>query len=411
MIRRLRIKFVCVNMALVTAMLCAILAVVLHTTRAGLAAESMRAMEAAAVDPPGAGRPGAPGGGPRIRCFTLQRGPDGSLLASGDLPDNGDPPDEAWLRQVLEAALERGVPSGLLEDYGLRYCLAGPPDRQKLVFADAAGELAAMASLERSCLLVGCLGFLGFLGLSLLLSRWAVGPVDQAWRRQRQFVADASHELKTPLSVLLTNAELLGMPEQTAADRARYGENILTAARQMRSLVENLLDLARMDGAQAAAMEPVDLGEAVTGALLPFEPVLFEAGLTLVSQVEENLWVRGNREQLGQVVDILLDNARKYAAPGSQVDLRLARAGRSCLLRVTTAGEPLSRRQRQDVFKRFYRADPARGREGGYGLGLSIAQSIVQAHRGSIWAESGGGVNAFLVRLPLCGACPDGREG
>lgn len=403
MIRRLRIKFVCVNMALVTAMLCAILAVVLHTTRAGLAAESMRAMQTAALEPPEANRPhSGPGGGPRIRCFTLQRGPDGSLLASGDLFGPSDPPDEAWLRQVLEAALAEGEPSGLLEAYGLRYCLAGPPDRQRLVFADAAGELAAMGSLERSCLLVGCLGFLGFLGLSLLLARWAVGPVDQAWRRQRQFVADASHELKTPLSVILTNAELLAMPDQTAADRDRYGQNILTVARQMRSLVERLLELARLDGPQATPMEPVDLGEVVSGALLPFEPVFFEAGLTLASEVEENLWVRGNREQLGQVVDILLDNARKYAAPGSRADLRLARTGRSCLLRVTTAGEPLSRRQRQDVFKRFYRADPARGREGGCGLGLSIAQGIVQAHRGGIWAESGGGVNAFVVRLPLC---------
>lgn len=108
----------------------------------------------------------------------------------------------------------------------------------------------------------------------------------------------------------------------------------------------------------------MDLSRLVGDALLPFEPVFFEAGLTLESRVEAGIWVRGSGMQLAQAADILLDNARKYAAPGSAVSLRLERTGRWCLLRVATAGEPLTRQERQDVFKRFYRADPARAREG-----------------------------------------------
>ena len=398
MIRRLRIKFVCINMVLVTAMLWAILAVVLHSTQAGLASESMRAMEAAVL--PGPQRPAGPGWGPR--CFTLELGSGGELSASPGADSFGG---EAWLRQVWEAA--RGRQEGLLEEEGLRFRRVGPPERQKVVFADASGELAAMASLRRSCLLVGSGGFLAFLGLSILLARWAVGPVDQAWRRQQQFVADASHELKTPLTVILANAELLADPGCTGGER--LAGNILTVARQMRSLVERLLELARMDAGKGEAQEPVDLSRLVGDALLPFEPVFFEAGLTLESRVEAGIWVRGSGMQLAQAADILLDNARKYAAPGSAVSLRLERTGRWCLLRVATAGEPLTRQERQDVFKRFYRADPARAREGGCGLGLSIARSIAAAHRGRIWAESGPAGNVFLIRLPVCPK-PSGPE-
>ncbi len=398
MIRRLRIKFVCINMVLVTAMLWAILAVVLHSTQAGLASESMRAMEAAVL--PGPQRPAGPGWGPR--CFTLEPGPGGELSASPGADSFGG---EAWLRQVWEAV--RGRQEGLLEEEGLRFRRVGPPERKTVVFADASGELAAMASLRRSCLLVGSGGFLAFLGLSILLARWAVGPVDQAWRRQQQFVADASHELKTPLTVILANAELLVDPGCTGGER--LAGNILTVARQMRSLVERLLELARMDAGKGEAQEPVDLSRLVGDALLPFEPVFFEAGLTLESRVEEGIWVRGSGMQLAQAADILLDNARKYAAPGSAVSLRLERTGRWCLLRVATAGEPLTRQERQDVFKRFYRADPARAREGGCGLGLSIAQSIAAAHRGRIWAESGPAGNVFLIRLPVCPK-PSGPE-
>ena len=332
----------------------------------------------------------------------MEPGPGGELSASPGADSFGG---EAWLRQVWEAV--RGRQEGLLEEEGLRFRRVGPPERKTVVFADASGELAAMASLRRSCLLVGSGGFLAFLGLSILLARWAVGPVDQAWRRQQQFVADASHELKTPLTVILANAELLVDPGCTGGER--LAGNILTVARQMRSLVERLLELARMDAGKGEAQEPVDLSRLVGDALLPFEPVFFEAGLTLESRVEEGIWVRGSGMQLAQAADILLDNARKYAAPGSAVSLRLERTGRWCLLRVATAGEPLTRQERQDVFKRFYRADPARAREGGCGLGLSIARSIAAAHRGRIWAESGPAGNVFLIRLPVCPK-PSGPE-
>ena len=291
MIRRLRIKFVCINMAIATGMLCVILGMVLHFTGEGLAAESLRGMQAAALEPmgPGQRRPGEW----HIPCFTLQLGPHGELVAKGS---SYDLTDEAFLRHALDAALAMGEPSGLLREESLRFCLAGPPERPVLVFADASGELAAMERLVEACLFIGCAGFLAFLGLSLLLARWAVRPVDAAWRQQRQFVADASHELKTPLTVILANAELL---QDGGADRERFVKNILDMSRRMRSLVEGLLDLARVDGGITEdVMETVDFSRLVSDALLPFEPVFFERGLRLESSLEEEIGRASCRERV-----------------------------------------------------------------------------------------------------------------
>ena len=168
----------------------------------------------------------------------------------------------------------------------------------------------------------------------------------------------------------------------------------------MRGLVENLLDLARVDGGLTEkAVEVVDLSRLLSEALLPFEPVFFERGLPLESQIVEGIIVRGSELHLRQVVDILLDNARKYAQ--GPVEIRLDRSGsRWCLLFVASPGEEMSSQEIKDIFKRFYRRDKSRSQEGGAGLGLSIAQGIVEAHGGKIWAESRDSINIFYVRLP-----------
>ena len=401
MIRRLRLKFVLMNMAFVTALLGAVFAVVLHTTRNELAQASLRAMEQAALEPVEPGRPDRhPGEREGVPCFVLRTGLRGELVVSGD--GYYDLTDEDWLRTLLAAALDRGAREGVLEDYGLRFCRSGPPDRPVVAFTDLSGETRTMRALARTCLLAGAAAFLGFLAVSVLLSRWAVGPVERAWEQQRQFVADASHELKTPLTVILTNAELLREGPAGEEERRRFTDNVLTMARQMRALVESLLELARADARPAeGAMEPVDMSRLMQEALLPFEPVFFEAGLTLTGEIQEGLRVRGAEGQLRQIADILLDNAQKYTPSGGAVTLALTRSGRSCLLSVAGPGTPLTRQERQDVFKRFYRADPARRREGSWGLGLSIAQEIAARHGGKIWADSGAEGNRFTVRLPL----------
>ena len=165
--------------------------------------------------------------------------------------------------------------------------------------------------------------------------------------------------------------------------------------------MESLLDLARADnGAARMDFSDLDYSQLVTSAVLPFEAVLFEAHLTLTTDIREGIRLKGSSDHLRQVVEILLDNARKYSFPQTQVTVTLTRTGQTCLLRVTNRGETISPEDLTNIFKRFYRVDTARTGSGSYGLGLSIAESIVQAHKGKIWAESREGTNTFLVQLP-----------
>ena len=399
MIKKLRIKFVVVNMCIVTIMLCVILGLIFYFTSANLEMQSVRMMQSIAVQ---ALRPGdaAEQKDVRLPFFVFQLLPSGEVVPiAGDHDTWTDgAPGDALVREILSSPRQFGV----ISEQALRYYRMEDPARPYLVFTDISSELATLDGLRKTCLVIGGLSFLGFLWVSVLLSKWAVRPVELAWKQQRQFVAAASHELKTPLTVIMTNAQLMKSPEYSPEKQAKFLNSILTMSQQMKQLIEQLLELARADSAEpTAALEQVDLSKVVSDAILPFEPIFFEQGLRLSSQLEENISVHGSAEPLRQVVEILLDNAQKYSSPGGAVLVALKRHRKgSCLLTVSNQGKPIPHESLQDIFKRFYRADPARSRTSSFGLGLSIAETIVTRHRGRIWAESKGGVNFFHVELP-----------
>ena len=401
MIKKLRFKFVLVNMGIVTVMLCIILGLVYHFTRANLESESIRMMESIAVQPFRLDTPGERGEEVRLPFFTIELDPMGELLSTGG--GYYDLTDQRLLETLVETAASSSRRLGVIEPYNLRYYRLDTPGSRCLVFADISSERATLDGLMKSCLLIGGVGFLAFLWVSILLSKWAVRPVERAWGQQRQFVAAASHELKTPLTVIMTNAQLMQEPCYDGEKRAKFLDNILVMSRQMSTLIQQMLELARTDSAQPhAPLCTVDWSGVVTRAALPFASSFFEGGLTLTTQVEKGIQVKGEEETLRQVVEILLDNARKYVKPGGNTWVVLKRQGRGrCVLEVADEGEPIPEEELEEIFKRFYRADPARSRTGSFGLGLSIAQGIVQRHRGKIWAQSGGGVNTFYVEL-LC---------
>ena len=399
MIRCLRIKFICITMAIVTVMLTLLLATQYRSTQNSLERASLTALESAAREPMSVTRP-AFGDMERDQpCFSLSLSAWGTLRASGS--SYYDLSDEAVLLTIYQAALADGGSSGVLAEYALRYYRSEGPLELRYVFTDISGEVQTLRELLRSSLAVGCVGFFGFLILSILLANWAIRPVEQAWEQQRQFVADASHELKTPLTVILTNAELLREPEYGEPQRQQFVDSILTMSHQMRGLVESMLQLARADSGQTdAPREKLDLSRLLEQTVLPFEPLYFEQGLLLESQIHPGVTLAGDAAQLRQVAEILLDNALKYAAPGGTVRFELQGRGRECCLTVASPGQPLSPQQCRDIFRRFYRVDQARSRNGSYGLGLAIARRIVSDHRGKIWAESRDGVNRFYVTLP-----------
>ena len=201
--------------------------------------------------------------------------------------------------------------------------------------------------------------------------------------------------------MILTNAEMLRDPSYSEPERQRFAESILTMSHQMRGLVESLLELARVDnGAVKKVFEALDWSSLVQDAVLPFEALFFEKGLTLQTDIEPGITVRGSAQHLRQCAEILLDNAVKYSAPGT-VRVALKKTGHDkCALSVATPGEPLSPEECKNVFKRFYRVDRARAMDHSYGLGLSIAESIVSEHGGKIRCDGKADGNVFTVTLP-----------
>lgn len=399
MIKRLRIKFVCINMTIVTAMLCVIFGLVLHFTSTGMEKDSFEMMHTVAMTPHQLGIPGKHGPSTQLPYFTLQSSSGGEWTVSGS--GNYDLTDTAMLSELIR--LSSAQKSGVLEEYGLRFVRVETPAAQRIVFADMSRETGIMNDLLQNCLIIGAVSFIVFLIISILLAHWAVKPVAVAWEQQRRFVADASHELKTPLTVILSNAQMLSSNGEDPELREKLTTNILTVSRQMKDLVVKLLNSAQVDqGIGTVEFSTLDFSETVFNAMLPFDSVFYEQEKELDSDIQDDIMVRGSLSHLVQVVDILLDNAQKYSNKHSHTWVSLKKQGtRHCLLTVANEGPPISAKELKNIFKRFYRADAARERTGSYGLGLSIAEGIVKAHKGKIWAESKDGVNTFFVQLPI----------
>lgn len=399
MIKRLRIKFVAINMAMMTIMLCIILGTVYNFTKNNLITENLGMMKAIAANPFRTGRPGEHASDVSLPYFTLQIGFRGELISTGG--GFYDLSDREFLAELIEDSLGSGQETGVIENHNLRFYQTTNPSGIVLVFTDMSSEQATLENLLETSIFIGFLSFFCFLGISIFLSRWAIKPVEKAWVQQKQFVADASHELKTPLTVIMTNSELLQNPDYSEEDKVQFSQSIFTMAQQMRYLVERMLELARADNQQKQlVMTPVNFSKLIADAAISFEGVFVEKDLSLSSCIEPNICVQGNAPALQQVVDILLDNARKYSYPKGETVIRLCSTGYSkCRLSVTNPGTPISQEDLTNIFRRFYRVDKARSRDGSFGLGLPIAQNIIEQHHGKIWAESHNGLNTFSVEL------------
>lgn len=401
MIKRLRVKFMCITMTIVTVMLCVIFATVFYFTSDSLEHMSINMMRTVAMSPFQLENPDQLPDDIQLPYFILQIEQDGSLLATGG--GNYDLSDKAFLQELIDEVYSSDQKTGVISKYKLRFCRMDVPDKKCVVFADITGEINTKRNLLKNCLLIESLCFFAFLIISFLLTQWVVKPIDKAWKQQQQFVSDASHELKTPLTVILTNAELLQAESTDACARVQFTDNILVMARQMRELVESLLKLARVDnGILKQNIKTIDMSKLTADAILPFEPIYFEKGMKIVCNIEDGIIVKGSNAHLRQVIEIFLDNAQKYALPNSTVTVCLKKTfGMHCLLSVENVGEPIPREHLQNIFKRFYRVDDARSRNGSYGLGLAIAEQIIREHGGKIWAESSRELNTFYAELPM----------
>ena len=285
---------------------------------------------------------------------------------------------------MLDYVLEKGKTDGW---YGSLQYFRKDYDRGTLVvFSDRSAEQL----LLHKVLLVSILVFLLMEGvvffLTMILTKRAMRPMQETFERQRQFISDAGHELKTPLTIISANVDIL---------HDEIGENkwlsyIQSQAERMRVLVGEMMNLTKLEmGDKEKDFVDFSLSEAVSGAALPFEGQAFEQGKQLELEIQEDISYHGNPDQIKQLVGIFMDNALKYSKEHGEIRVTLQQVQNKKTLKVYNTGKGIPESEKEKIFQRFYRSDASRARStGGYGLGLSIAQSIADAHKIRIQVES-----------------------
>ena len=209
-------------------------------------------------------------------------------------------------------------------------------------------------------------------------------PIKDAFEKQKQFISDAGHELKTPLTVINANAELL-----TSEDNSKWVANIKSQTERMNLLVQDLLTLTKTEEQTENIREDINLSELTLDNILPFEALAFEQEKLIISNITEGIHIHSNRKSVQQIINILLDNAVKHSNPNSEIVVKLKKDGNKAVLTITNQGSLVKEGQEAKMFERFYRADDSRSRDsGGSGLGLSIAKSLANKNKWKIYANS-----------------------
>ena len=339
---------------------------------------------------------------PTVPVFAVEIDQSGKVISLREGP--GATVTEEAAQELVSAALSHGGERGYLPGENLSYLFHAENERQFFAFADNRLVFSSLRDQLLTSLLIFILSLSGFYLISRLLAKLSLRPVEQAWEQQRQFVADASHELKTPITVILANTDIIrSHPDASVREQAKWVDYIQDEAIRMKSLVDDLLFLAKSDAARfPTKTTPVQLDQVVIGSLLPFESVAFESKVTLTEEIAPNITIQGDEAQLRRLVIILLDNAVKYAGEQGVVTVRLERVQDRPRLQVHNTGPAIPPEHLPHLFERFYRSDAARDRsQGGYGLGLAIAKSIAESHGGRISvASTPADGTAFTVVFP-----------
>ena len=327
-----------------------------------------------------------------IDHFAIMADAEGNYLGLRNTEDYTD--DQA--KEILAGILATNKSKGM---YGwLQFCRAEKSYGTLLVITDKTSDQGLLNNLFRLTVVVGLAMLLVLLVILIFLSKKITDPVQSAFTRQKQFVSDAGHELKTPIAVLTANADIL----QDEIGENKWLGYMQEQIARMNQLVGDLLRLARMDNAtQQYNFEDFDLSMAVAATTLPFESAAFEQNRNLEMDIQPNVIYHGSEQHIRQLCAIFIDNALKYSNENGIIKVTLLKRGEHCILEFYNTGCEISQSETERIFERFYRGDKARNNKGksGYGLGLAIAKSIMDVHRIKIQVtcEQGGWIRFLLT--------------
>ncbi|AKL94789.1 signal transduction histidine kinase [Clostridium aceticum] len=332
--------------------------------------------------------PGEPPPKPSV-SFVLIIDNEGGLLDTSSIFTM----EETFFEAAKSSALSQDSSTGSLklEDKYWRFMIKPHFNDYKIVFLDITPQQDFLTNLIYTFFIVGFIMLIVIFFISKFFANKSIQPIKEAFEQQKQFIADASHELKTPLAVITTNLDvLLSSGEEAVKNQAKWLYYIKSETERMTNLIKDLLYLTQVDYSDIKLVfTDFNLSEAVENIILTMEAVIFENNISLDYAIEPNLITHGNNQQLQQVVMILLDNAIKYTDNKSIINISLKRHYNTLYLSVTNSCEGIPPEHIDKIFHRFYRIDKSRSRKsGGHGLGLAIAKTILQHHGGRIYAKS-----------------------
>lgn len=326
---------------------------------------------------------------PQIISFAVQL--DNNNNITNVYYNNIDKSDTVTLTTLVNAALANDNLTGIIQNDNFRFLKYSNEKGMKIAFTDRSLEINTLNSLLKTFILVGIGSLTAFFIVSLYLANWAVKPIKKSWEQQRQFVADASHELKTPLTVILANTDIvLSHKDDTISNQVKWINYIKTEGERMTTLVNELLFLAKSDANRNdIVFSNVNFSDIIWNCVLPFESVAFEEEKIIDSEITPDLYINGDSNRLKQLVCILIDNAIKYSKEKGTIKVSLIKNQDKALLSVNNPGDPIAKEKIPHLFERFYRTDESRARKkDGYGLGLAIGKTIVDSHNGKITVKS-----------------------
>ena len=233
--------------------------------------------------------------------------------------------------------------------------------------------------------------------ISMLITKWITKPAEESFKKQKDFIADASHELKTPLAVIIASSDELKEDKKNA----KYIENIKYESERMNKLITGLLDLSKLEnGVSISTYKEENISRIIEKISLTFEAIAFEHNITIDSNIEENILFKCNKDEIEKLISIIIDNAIKHSYKDSTISVIASKEKNNINIEITNTGDPIKPGDEEKIFERFYRADKSRNRDSNrYGLGLAIAKNIVTNHGGTIKAFSKDNKTTFKIVL------------
>lgn len=397
MFDKLKKKFILINMALLTTVFVAIFGTIFTMTYSNIVNEMNGEMEVLLM---GGHRPK-----PYYNYIVIEYDKNKNLLNTFT-PFNTEV-DNDMLKESVVQILEDQNKSSKIEIDGTKYSYIKDTTHigTKIVLLDRSYLQNTVTQLIRSFLLVGCISLIVLLFISFYLTNKALKPIKETFEKQKQFISDASHELKTPLTIIKTNASLvLSNPEDSVRHQSKWINYISSQADRMSELVNEMLSLAKLDiDENKLELKSINMSKIVQSMMLGFDAIIYENSIELEENISNDICINGDTEEIKKLFSILMDNAIKHSNKSGKITVDLFKDKNKVKLMVKNTGEGIEAEHLEKIFERFYRVDTSRVREtGGYGLGLSIAKSIATQHKGKIYAKSNVGKDAtFIVELPL----------